>query len=117
MPAIRRTTALAAIAVVVAAGACTSSTAGTTSSTTTTTTSTATVAGDELNQQMCRTLELLESAGVTGPHAAASLEAVDLADAAGPQRSAYGDLLVGAPRSHCSNLVIYADYVAYWLGF
>ncbi len=123
MRGVRHTTALLAVTAMVILGACSSSTADSTttapptSAGPTATASSGTAATDQVELQMCRTLELLEAAGVTGPAGAFALEAVDLADADGPTRSAYGDLLISAPRSHCSDFIAYADDVAYWLGF
>ena len=110
MPKARCTTAVLAIAFGIAVGGCSSTATDTTSSTTT-------AAGEELEQQMCRTLEILEASGVSGPAAANALLTVDLADADNSARSAYGHFLIDASRSHCPASTAYADDVAYWLGF
>ena len=105
----RRAAAPLIMSAVVALGACSSNTADTTT--------TAPVEQDVAQRQMCRTLELLEAARVSGSTAAVALETVDLAEADGPTRSAYGDLLIGAPTTHCPSSAPYAENVAYWLGF
>ncbi len=105
----RRSVGLLILAIALVLGACSSSA--------TDTTTTTTVDTDATDARMCRTLELLEAAGVPGPSAALAIEKVDLANAPSQARGAYGDLLVSATRNLCPASTAYADDVAYWLGF
>lgn len=73
--------------------------------------------GDQTAAGMCRTLDLLSTAGVPAGQAAASIAATDLADLTSVEIAGYGDLLVSAPREECSRNTDYADDIAYWLGF
>ncbi len=72
--------------------------------------------GDQAFADMCRTLDLLSSAGVPAGQAAASIAATDLADLTSVEIADYGDLLVSAPSEECSRHIDYADDIAYWLG-
>jgi len=121
-----RFVALLTLTIALVAGACSSDTPGTSLTTTTATdaagesaaqTTTTVVGADDLDAQMCRTLELLEAAGVLAPSAAVSIEAVDLAEATSQERSAYGNLLISAPTMHCPESALYAYDIAYWLGY
>jgi len=102
-------------------GACSSDSSGESLTTTTgageASTSTTVVITRDLDEQMCRTLELLKTAGVPAPSAAASIETVDLGDATSPERTTYGDLLISAPGTYCPESMTYADDIAYWLGY
>ncbi len=80
-------------------------------------TTTTAPAAEVLEQQMCRTLALLNSVGANGPGAANALRDTDLVGATGQEMVAYGDLLIAAPRSVCPVYSSYAEEIAYWLGF
>lgn len=67
-------------------------------------------------ESMCRTLELLSSAGVSAGAASEAITVTDLDGISAQEMSAYGELLVRAPRAECTEQVEYADAVAYWLG-
>ena len=108
-----------------ALGACSSDDSGDTSTTTSAeggdtesgAPSTTVPDDEEAVAQMCRTLQLLNNAGVFPQTAAVAMEATDLLDATSQERAAYGDLLVLAPQEECTYLTGYADEIAYWLGY
>jgi hypothetical protein len=66
---------------------------------------------------MCRTLDLLSSAGVLAGRASASMDETDLKAFSSVELAAYGDTLMAAPRVACPEHIDYADEIAYWLGF
>jgi len=80
-------------------------------------TTTTTVTDADAVAAMCRTLELLSSAGVPAGNAAEAITSTDLDGLSTSEKAAYGELLVRAPAQECPDQIDYADEVAYWLGF
>lgn len=70
----------------------------------------------EVEDQMCRTLALLQASGATAPYAANAIALTDLVGASPTDIFNYGNLLAAAPRSSCPEYTQYARDVAYWLG-
>jgi hypothetical protein len=72
---------------------------------------------EEAVVEMCRTLDLFSFAGTPPGNASVAMNETDLVDATAGERTAYGRLLIEAPRAECSEHARYADEIAYWLGF
>jgi hypothetical protein len=89
----------------------------------TTTTESSTVTGSTGEQDeaaisaMCRTLSLLDAAGVPAGAASVALTFVDLDGLPTSESATYAALLISAPRTDCPDQIVYADEIAYWLGF
>jgi hypothetical protein len=71
----------------------------------------------EAISEMCRTLDLFSFAGTPPGNASEALAETDLVAATAVERTAYGRVLIEAPRAECPEHVQYADEIAYWLGF
>ena len=112
----RKALAAGIVAFALVLGACSSST--TESSTSTEATD---AASDELQAEavtaMCRTLDLLSSAGTPPGNASVAMDETDLEGATASERTLYGRVLIEAPRNECPVHIDYADEIAYWLGF
>jgi hypothetical protein len=67
-------------------------------------------------RETCRTLRLLQAAGVQGPGAADAIRAVDLDGASSQELVEYGRVLTAAPLTLCTDVAFYAADVSYWLG-
>lgn len=67
--------------------------------------------------EMCRTLDLFSVAGTPPGNASVAMAETDLAGATASERTAYGRVLIEAPREDCPEHGLYADEIAYWLGF
>ena len=67
--------------------------------------------------EMCRTLDLFSFAGTPPGNASVAMTETDLVGATTSERTAYGRLLIEAPRAECPEHGLYADEIAYWLGF
>jgi hypothetical protein len=78
-------------------------------------------ASDEVQAEavaaMCRTLDLLSSAGTPPGNASVAMDETDLEGATASERTLYGRVLIEAPRDECREHIDYADEIAYWLGF
>ena len=102
------------LAVALLSASCSSSDADPADSTTVTNT-------DELLEEavieMCRTLDLFSFAGTPPGNASVAMTETDLVGATTSERTAYGRLLIEAPRAECPEHGLYADEIAYWLGF
>jgi hypothetical protein len=72
---------------------------------------------EEAVVEMCRTLDLFSFAGTPPGNASVAMIETDLVDATAGERTAYGRLLIEAPRAECIEHARYADEIAYWLGF
>jgi hypothetical protein len=72
---------------------------------------------EEAVVEMCRTLDLFSFAGTPPGNASVAMTETDLVDATAGERTAYGRLLIEAPRAECIEHARYADEIAYWLGF
>lgn len=72
---------------------------------------------EEAVVEMCRTLDLFSFAGTPPGNASVAMNETDLVDATAGERTAYGRLLIEAPRAECIEHARYADEIAYWLGF
>jgi hypothetical protein len=72
---------------------------------------------EEAVVEMCRTLDLFSFAGTPPGNASVAMIETDLVDATASERTAYGRLLIEAPRAECIEHARYADEIAYWLGF
>jgi hypothetical protein len=76
--------------------------------------------GDDLAEEavveMCRTLDLFSFAGTPPGNASVAMTETDLVGATASERTAYGRLLIEAPRAECPEHSLYADEIAYWLG-
>lgn len=85
--------------------------------------STTTISVDEddlaalLDAEMCRTLDLLSTAGVPPSTAALAIASTDLTAASSTEKADYSRRLVGAPPRECPEHVFYADEISYWLGY
>jgi hypothetical protein len=112
----RKALAAGIVAFALVLGSCSSST--TEASTTTESEDTA---SDELQAEavsaMCRTLDLLSSAGTPPGNASVAMDETDLEGATASERTLYGRVLIEAPRDGCPEHIDYADEIAYWLGF
>lgn len=67
--------------------------------------------------EMCRTLDLFSFAGTPPGNASVAMAETDLVGATASEHTAYGRLLIEAPRADCQDHILYADEIAYWLGF
>lgn len=72
---------------------------------------------DEAVDEMCRTLDLFSFAGTPPGNASIAMTETDLVGATATELTVYGRLLVEAPRAECPEHTLYADEIAYWLGF
>lgn len=72
---------------------------------------------EEAMVEMCRTLDLFSFAGTPPGNASVAMTETDLVGATASERTAYGRLLIEAPRAECPEHSLYADEIAYWLGF
>ena len=79
--------------------------------------STTVTTADAAILEMCRTLDLFSSAGTPPGNASVAMTETDLVDATPAEQTAYGRLLIDAPRAECPEHTLYADEIAYWLGF
>lgn len=111
-----RIAAALSLTVVLTVASCSSSTSdATTSSTEAPTVSVSDV--DVAVAAMCRTLSLLDAAGVAPGPASVALTEVDQDGLTTSELAAYGATLIEAPRSACPEHTALADEIAYWLGF
>lgn len=79
----------------------------------------ASLAGDDalaLGRDICRSLRVLQAAGVQGAGAADALRTVDLDGATTGELATYGKVLDAASRTLCPDASFYARDVSYWLG-
>jgi len=72
---------------------------------------------EEAIVEMCRTLDLFSFAGTPPGNASVAMTETDLVGATATERTVYGRLLIEAPRAECQEHGLYADEIAYWLGF
>jgi hypothetical protein len=109
----------AVLAIGVLAASCSSS--GTDPAASTTVTGAEGTGTDDLLEEavveMCRTLDLFSFAGTPPGNASVAMTETDLVGATASERTAYGRLLIEAPRAGCHEHGLYADEIAYWLGF
>jgi hypothetical protein len=117
-----RIAAALSLTVVLTVASCSSSTSDTTTSSTEAPTVSVEDGGsvsdlDVAVAAMCRTLSLLDAAGVAPGPASVALTEVDQDGLTTSELAAYGAMLIEAPRSACPEHTALADEIAYWLGF
>jgi hypothetical protein len=118
--ALNRKILIAGVLAIAVLGASCSSSDGDNGDSTTVTEAERTGTDDLLEEavlEMCRTLDLFSFAGTPPGNASVAMTETDLVDATAGERTAYGRLLIEAPRAECSEHSLYADEIAYWLGF
>jgi hypothetical protein len=70
----------------------------------------------ELGHSVCRTLRLLNAAGVPGALAADAIREVDLAELSAQELGTYGAALAAVAGTLCPEVAFLATDTAYWLG-